>query len=124
MVKECIVETYPEDMVEEQMKVLENMFSNLLGMYSLDDLCKSYFGIDSNTYVTNVIKQTLAADAIAEAEGLEVTAEEYQTYLEEYAVQYGYEDSAEFENTVGKETLERNFINRKVGEFLIENRAQ
>ena len=124
LVSQCFVDKYPQDMVEEQYAVLESMFSNLLDLYSLDDLVSSYFGISAETYVCNVIKQSLAADAIAEAEGLEVTAEEYQTYLEEYAVQYGYEDSAEFENTVGKETLERNFINRKVGEFLIENRAQ
>ncbi len=124
LVKECIVEKYPEDMVEEQMKVLENMFSNLLGMYSLDDLCKSYFGIDSNTYVTNVIKQTLAADAIAAAEGLEVTDEDYEAMLKDYASAYGYEDPAEFEKEIGKETLNRNFINRKVADFLVENCIQ
>ena len=111
-------------MVEEQMKVLENMFSNLLGMYSLDDLCKSYFGIDSNTYVTNVVKQTLAADAIAAAEGLEVTDEDYEAMLKDYASAYGFEDPAEFEKEIGKDTLNRNFINRKVADFLIENCIQ
>ena len=124
LVKECRVEKYPEDMVEEQMKVLENMFSNLLGMYSLDDLCKSYFGIDSNTYVTNVVKQTLAADAISAAEGLEVTDEDYEAMLKDYASAYGFEDPAEFEKEIGKDTLNRNFINRKVADFLIENCIQ
>lgn len=124
LVKECRVEKYPEDMVEEQMKVLENMFSNLLGMYSLDDLCKSYFGIDSNTYVTNVVKQTLAADAISAAEGLEVTDEDYEAMLKDYASAYGFEDTAEFEKEIGKDTLNRNFINRKVADFLIENCIQ
>ena len=124
LVSQCVVSEYPKDMVEEQYEVLESMFSNLLDLYPLDDLVKSYFGIDADTYVSNVIKQALAADAIAEAEGLEVTPEEYQTYLEEYAFQYGYEDTTEFENKVGKETLERNFINREVGIFLLENRAK
>ena len=124
LVQQCRVDEYPEDMVEEQTAVLENMFSNLLGMYSLDDLCKSYFGIEANTYITNVIKQTLAADAIAEAEGIEVTEEDYETMLADYANAYGYEDPAEFEERVGKETLERNFINRKVADFLIEHCVQ
>ena len=124
LVSQCFVDKYPQDMVEEQYSVLESMFSNLLDLYSLDDLVSSYFGISAETYVCNVIKQSLAADAIAAAEGIEVTAEEYQTYLEEYAYQYGYEDPAEFEEVVTKESLDRNFLNRKVGEFLIENRAQ
>jgi len=124
LVKECRVDEYPEELVEEQMTVLENMFSNLLGMYSLDDLCKSYFGIDSNTYVTNVVKQTLAADAIAAKEGLEVTEEDYEAMLADYANAYGYEDTAEFEEKVGKETLDRNFTNRKVADFLIEHCVQ
>ena len=68
----------------------------------MDDLCKSYFGIDSNTYVTNVVKQTLAADAISAAEGLEVTDEDYEAMLKDYASAYGFEDPAEFEKEIGK----------------------
>lgn len=124
LVKQCIVEEYPKDMVEEQYAVLEGMFSDLLGVYTLDQLCDSYFGITADTYVSNVIKQTLAADAIAEAEGLEVTEEEYEEYLKTYATAYGYEEPAEFEDKVGKETLDRNFINREVADFLVENCIQ
>ncbi len=124
LVNQCVVSEYPQDMVEEQYATLEAMFSNLLSMYELDDLVQSYFGITADTYVSNVVKQALAADAIAEEEGIEVTEEEYQAYLEEYAVQYGYEDVEEFEELVGKEALERNFINREVGLFLIENCVQ
>lgn len=124
LVNQCSVSEYPQDMVQEQYAVLEAMFSNLLDVYSLDELVQSYFGISADTYAANVIKQTLAADAIAEAEGIEVTEEEYQECLKEYAAQYGYEDIAEFEATVGKEALERNFINREVGMFLIENCVQ
>lgn len=124
LIQQCRVDEYPQDMVEEQYAFLESMFSNLLDMYSLDDLCSSYFGIEADTYVANVIKQTLAADAIAEKEGLVVTEEDYEAMLKEYADAYGYTDPAEFEEQVGKETLDRNFINRKVADFLVENCIQ
>jgi trigger factor len=121
LIEECSVETYPEDMMEEQMTALKDIFGDLLNTYSLDELCKMYWGIDSNTYVTNIVVQTLAADAIAEKEGIKVTEEDYQKYLAEYAETYGYDDVAEFESVVGEEALSRDFINTKVADFLVEN---
>ena len=121
LVTKCTVDQYPEEMVNEQYDLLENMFSNLLDVYTLDQLVESYYGITADVYVANVIKQQFATELIAEVEGIEVTDEEYQTYLEEYTKGYGYSDTAEFESLIGAETLRQNFLTREVGYFMIES---
>ena len=121
LVSEVTVEEYPQDMLDEQYDTLENMFSEFLEEYDLDTLLKATYGIDAETYATNIVKQILAAEAIAEHEGIEVTEDEYKAYLEEYAETYGYEDAAEFESMVSEEALMRNFLHKEVMQFLKEN---
>ncbi len=72
-------------------------------------------------YACNIVKQLLAVEAISETENLTVTDEYYNSYLEEYAYAYGYDDLEEFESLVGKETLQQSCKNQIVGEFLIQN---
>ncbi len=69
------------------------------------------------------VKMTLAFFAIAEAEGMEVTEEEYQARLNEIMSQYGYEDSAQVETLYGRSMIEEELIQQKAIEFLIDNAA-
>ena len=121
LVNQCEVETYPQEMLDEQYAILEDVFSGMLQAYSLDDLVQAYYGIAAETYVHNIIKQSLAVELIAEKENLAVTEEDYKSYIEEFADAYGYSDIEEFESLVGKETLDVTFKNKKVADFLMEN---
>jgi trigger factor len=121
LIKQCEVDEYPQDMIDAQYTALENMFASLLGSYKLDDLVQSYYGITAEEYACNIVKQLLAVEAISAAENITVTDEYYNAYLEEFAYSYGYDDLAEFETLVSKETLQQSCLNKRVGEFLIEN---
>ena len=58
---------------------------------------------------------------IAEKENLKVSDEEYKKGLEEYATQYGYTDSAELEDAVGKKEVKRALLQDKVTDWLVDN---
>ena len=121
LIEQCEVDEYPQDMLDAQYTALEKMFASVIGTYTLDDLVQAYYGITSEEYACNIVKQLLAVEAISEAESLTVTDEYYNAYLEEYAYSYGYDDLAEFETLVGKETLQQSCKNKIVGEFLVKN---
>ncbi|MGN0334234.1 MAG: trigger factor [Lachnospiraceae bacterium] len=67
------------------------------------------------------IKVWLIQSAIAEKEGLEVTEDDYTSFVEEYANYYGYTDSAAFEEAAGRENIENQIIAAKAIAFLAEN---
>ena len=73
-----------------------------------------------NTYAEDSLRQNLAMQAIANAEGLTVGDEELQELLLEYAVRAGFETVEEF---IGEDSLEDYrdyFMNEKVMDYLIE----
>lgn len=103
-------------------------------------MANSYYGVDLETYVTNAlgmdmetykaqceesgtfeIQKTLVKKAIAEAEGLEVSEEEYKAGMDSYATYYGYTDSAEFENAIGKEAIVDQLLMDKATAFIYDN---
>lgn len=99
----------------------------------------SYFGYDLETYVTEAsgmtmdefekqcreisifrIQSPLVLAAIAEAEGIEVTEEDYSTRAEEYMTYYGYETLEELEEAYTKETVMKQITADMARDLLLE----
>lgn len=70
------------------------------------------------------LKCTLAVDAIAKAENITVTEDEYQTGLQTLADDYGAESAEAFEEQYGRSTIENSLIYDKVVEFVTEQAVE
>ncbi len=119
-------ENIPEEMVEEYRQKMQDNLETAAASYgiSADSYALYNYGMNCedmvNTYAEDSLRQNLAMQAIANAEGLTVGDEELQELLLEYAVRAGFETVEEF---IGEDSLEDYrdyFMNEKVMDYLIE----
>ena len=94
----------------------ESALTSLLGFESIEA-----FNEEMGNYAYERVKNYMIIDAIAEAEGIELTTEEYNSQVVEYAAAYGYEDVAAFEEACGKELIQKSILANMVMELIIEN---
>ena len=90
----------------------------------LEDLLSSYYGMsveDLQTQAEQVVKQKVVINAIAEAEKLSISDEEYQQGLQQYASDYGFSDTSAFEEQYDKEEITLSLLFEKVMNFVVEN---
>jgi len=123
LIDNCVIDTYPEDKMEDVLANIDSQFSYIASMNGMevDDLVKAYYGITSKQMAHNLIKQEFAVELIAEKEKLTLTEEDYEKGLKEYAEQYGYDNVEEFEEMVTRDELEKMLLQKRVGDWLIEN---
>ena len=126
LVKNCEVDEYPEDLMDEKVASIRNQFSSYASMYGMevDEIVETMYGITTKEMAKELVCQELAIELIAKKEKLSVTDEIYKTKLQEYATQYGIEDAAEFEDTVGKSNIKKTILQDMVADLLIENCVQ
>lgn len=126
LIENCVIEEYPEDMMKAQLASIEEQYSMVASMYGmeLDEFLKEVYGITSEEMAHNLIKQQLAVKLIAEKEKLTFTLEDYEAGLADYAMQYGYDDPEEFEETVGEEVIRNMLLQKQVGNWLMEKCVQ
>ena len=87
-------------------------------------LSEEQFDAEVRTQAVMAAKQLLVVRAIAEAEKLEISDEEYQAGLKSYYENSGAAgsvDIAGFEERFGKDRISDLILTDKVGNFLIEN---
>ncbi len=112
---------YTQDLIAQQ--------ENAIAMYGMD--LESYvgmYGMTMEQFEESMreqgvyrIKLWLVEKAIADAEGITMTQEEYDSFVETYAAYYGYEDVTQFEEEYGAGNIEKQIIGEKVLEYLNEN---
>ena len=121
----CEFKNLPKALMEKYRETIKTNIESWVTMYdmTLDDYA-SLFGKTGeemlDAYTEDYVRQNLAMQAIANAEGLNVTDEELQEELAEYAASEGY---ASVEALVGENSLEDYrdyFMNEKVMDFLME----
>lgn len=116
---------------EEYLTKAENVVNTTLEMFS------SYYGLDAETYTLYVYgmeledfvamqtedyaKQTLVYQAIANAEGLNISDRELEMTLSEYAAQNGAASVEEFLAGTDKEEYRDSLMMEKAYNFIIEN---
>lgn len=75
--------------------------------------------IDADVLIT--VNRRLIVSSICEQAGLELTEEEYNSYVLDSAEYYGYETAADFEADNSRETLVWSLYETKAGDYLYEN---
>ena len=116
--------------IESYVAEMTSYYESMAESYGIDfaTFLMYFMGTDEATFKEQaktqgdfVVKQNLVLKKIIETENLTVSDEEYATGLAEYAAQYGYEDTAEFENTVGKESVQDALVYDKAYNLIISS---
>lgn len=123
----CVFKEMPEQLLERyRSNVLVNLEAECAA-YDIDkdSYCFYYYGTDAESFLTEyanrAAKQGLALQAVANAEKLNISDEELQEKLEEYASQGGYDSVEELMGELDREEYREYFMYEKVLEFLSQN---
>ena len=111
IIEETEVLQYPEDRVTEQAENLKTQYQSMATNYGYEDWAEfldSYFGMDeaefdeqANLVAQSIVKQEMAIFAIAEKEGITLTEDEFNDYMDEMLEAAGFEDADTFETYAG-----------------------
>ena len=126
LVKNCEVKKYPDGMLDEYAKNLEEQYSYYAQMYGMEieEFFKQMFGMSSKEVAKKTATQELAITLIAEKEKLTITDKAYEEGVKELASQYGYEDTEEFVKAYSEDGIRKALLQEKVGKFLVDKAVQ
>lgn len=133
VVTESAVKSVPKEAEDRYYTQIMNYWNNLAAQYGLklEDIVKNQFKLTEEEFdkevkaqATNSAKQLVVVRAIAEAEKLEVSDDEYKTALNTYYENSGAKgsiDVAAYESQVGKGNLMDLILLDKVGAYIVKN---
>ncbi|MDE7019042.1 MAG: trigger factor [Lachnospiraceae bacterium] len=119
----------PEKMIERYRNIQVEDMTTQLAAYnvSLDAYMQTYYGMDKDTYMeqftqdaTTIAKQYIMFQAIADAEGLNPSEEEFNQSLEAHVADSGYESMDAFKEEIGEEVYYEYLMSETVMDFLKE----
>lgn len=126
----CIFEEPPKNMVDRYYNIIiEELTARATasGM-NLNTYIYNYYYMDEEGYkeyfrdsATETAKQYIMLQAVADAEGLNISNEELSKVIEERITELGYTSVDEFKEQVDEEDFKEYLMAEKVMEFLIEN---
>ena len=117
------IKEYPQELVDYAANNMKNYYKQQAESSSMEfaDFLSTYFSMDEDTFneqVDLVVKQNLRAElylkAIAEAEDIELTDEEYEAKCEEYAENYGYDSVEKFKSAYTENEIRLSALEDKV----------
>lgn len=110
LVSDTEVIQYPDKEVKKQIKELEETYKNMAKNSNVDwedyltdtlGATQEQFDEQVELYAKELVKQEMIIYAIAEKEGLSVSDEEYDTYLDNMLASSGFKDEAAFKEYTG-----------------------
>lgn len=123
LVAQCTFGELPEAMVEANKALIQKNLEDEAAYFGMTvDEYASNYGMSAEEFVNyyggESTKQDLACQAIANRENLNISDEELQSLLEEYAAYAGYATVEEFLGETSKELYRNYFMTGKVLDFL------
>lgn len=126
-INQCEFKEVPEELVQSYRDDFTLTMSNEAATYGMDvdSLCYYYYGVDLatflDTYVTESAKQSLAFQAVANAESMNLSDADFDARLLELATQYGCTSIEQYIGANPKEGYRELFMLEDVVAFLVEN---
>ncbi|MDE7478748.1 MAG: trigger factor [Lachnospiraceae bacterium] len=130
LVDESTVESIPEYLVEEEAENYNLYIESLaMAMYNMDlaTFVNTAYGVTLEEYnsqmsemFTDTVKQYMVLEAVARAEGIEVTEDMIRDKADEEAPDYGYGSGDELIDGVGYTTYRMSIVQDKTMERLME----
>lgn len=130
IVANSTINDYPEELVAYSAQEMTDYYTEMAESFSMEyaDFLSMYLGMTEDEFNEQVIlavqqnlQQEMYLKAIAEAEGVELTEEEYAEGCEKYAEAYGMESGEEIVETYGESVVRLSLLQEKVFDFLVEN---
>lgn len=125
-----IKQDIPKDYIQNRIEIMmanTRTFADQMSM-STDDFIEQYMGMSREEYNTQMIdyantaaKESLVVMAIANAEGLVITDEEFDDAVAEYVEMYEYENAEEFAKDQDMDQFREYLQTSKVQEYLVDN---
>ena len=119
--------TLPDNLVEYYESDLRTLYINVAASYETDletfivlsGGTMEAFEADIKEYSRNMATRELFIKAISNAEGIELTEEEFQAKVSEYTEQYGYESNEAFLEEAETDILREDLLFRKIIDFIV-----
>lgn len=119
--------TLPDNLLEYYEEDIRTRYGNIAGSYgtdletllSLSGSSIEAFEKDAKVYSKDMATRELIVQAISNAEGIELSEEEFQTGVTQYAMEYGYESNEAFLEEVETEVLKADLLFYKIMDFLV-----
>ena len=105
-----VMKDMPQDKVQEFKEILDSRYRRVAEEYEIEweDFLVQYFSVTPDdydayllSYAREVIKQEMVLYAIAEREGIQLTEDDYNDFLNMQLKNSGYEDAKAFEESSG-----------------------
>lgn len=119
----AVFSDYPKDLYDLCKEEVLAFYQTFAGTEEEADIYEM-FGLteeDIEAEILAMVNRRLIASAICEQNDLEITQDEYASYVSEYAAYYGYEDVAQFEKDNSRTTLVWSLYESKAGDYLYQN---
>ena len=113
---------YPQELYDACREETVGFYASFSGAEKEEDIYEM-FGIteeDINEEVLSLVNRRLLVSAYCLANGIEVTEDEYVSYLQDNAFLYGEPDAASFESIYGRESLVWTMYESRFSEALYE----
>ncbi len=125
------INEYPQELLDYSVDEMTSYYKQMADMYQMDfaEFLEAYFGMTEEEFNEQVLlavqqnlQQELYIKAIAEAEGIEISDEEFAAGCEEYAQRYGFETADDVVEAIGGEKMARlSLLMDETFDFLVEN---
>lgn len=119
--------TPPENLLEYYASDFMILYANIAAGYgmaledfvTLSGYSMEAFEADAKAYSENMTTRELVIKAITTTEGIELTEEEFQAEVADFAEQYGYESNEAFLEEADVNVLKEDMLFNKIIEFLV-----
>lgn len=129
LVAESTTKSVPDYLVEEEMQNYNLYMESIAAMYGTDletfvtaiaGLTQEEYDSQTEEMCTEIVKQYLVMEAVARAEGIEVTEEMMCERADEEAAEYGYDSGEALIDEVGFTTYRMSVVQEQVMERLMD----
>ena len=120
----------PQEYLEEKQQGMIRTAKSNAEAYgnTFEDYLQNYLRMDEASFMETVqqsapsiAKQSLTVQAIADAEGIQVTEDEFKQRVAMIMSQYGYQKEKDLYKTVTKEDITETMLLEKVEQFLVDH---
>lgn len=114
---------YPEELYDSCKEEVLSIYGAFLGVSDEESICEAFdlSPDDIESDVLSTINRRLLISALCEENGLEVTEDDYVSFVNEYAELYGYESAVQFEEENNRTSLVWSLYENEAAAFLYDS---
>lgn len=125
VVSNAAISGYPQDLYDSCYQEVKEGYESYAEYFNADaSEIYNMFGMtedDLKQEAMDLVNQRLVINAIAVAENISVSEEDYKNSVDQYVEDWGCEDQQELEETYGVDAVKQEMLKQKVMQYLLDN---